>query len=165
MPPTIEAQPKPTVVHDTFVLERNYPQPPARVFSAFSVAAKRRRWFAEGEKSEVELFEQDFRRGGYERVRYRFQADHPLAGKILLNEGVFQDIIADRRIVMTSVMAIDDKPISASLVTFELLPNGAGTDLICTHQGAFLEGSGGPEMRKAGWETLLRRLAKTLESE
>ena len=54
-------QHEPTVVHSTFVLERNYPQSPERVFSAFSFAAKRRRWFADGDQHEVELFEQDFR--------------------------------------------------------------------------------------------------------
>ena len=47
-------------------------------------------------------------------------------------------------------MTLGDKRISAALVTIELLPTGKGTDLICTHQGAFFEGSDGPQMREAG---------------
>lgn len=158
-------QHEPTVIHSTFVLERNYPQSPERVFSAFSFAAKRRRWFADGDHHEVELFEQDFRPGGTERLRYRFKEGSPLPGKTLTNEGVYQDIIENRRIVMATAMTLEGKPISASLVTIELLPAASGTDLICTHQGAFFEGSGGPEMREAGWKSLLDKLGKVLESD
>ena len=140
-------QHEPTVIHSTFVLERNYAQSPERVFSAFSFAAKRRRWFADGDHNEVELFEQDFRPGGTERQRYRFKEGSPLPGKVLTNEGTYQDIVENRRIVMTTAMAIEGKPVSAAVITFELLPAESGTDLICTHQGACLEGSGGPEMR------------------
>jgi uncharacterized protein YndB with AHSA1/START domain len=153
------------VVHNTFVLERTFPQSPERVFSAFAFAAKRRRWFAEGENHDVELFEQDFRPGGTERVRYRFKEGSPLPGMILTNEGIFQDIIENRRIVMATAMTLGDKRISASLVTIELVPAQSGTVLICTHQGAFFEGSGGPEMREAGWKTLFDKLAKSLETD
>jgi uncharacterized protein YndB with AHSA1/START domain len=153
------------VVHSTFVVERNYPQSPERVFSAFAFAAKRRAWFAEGENHDVELFEQDFRPGGTERVRYRFKEGSPLPGMTLTNEGIYQDIIENRRIVTAMAMTLGDKRISASLVTIELLPAQTGTDLICTHQGAFFEGSGGPEMREAGWKTLFEKLAKVLETD
>jgi hypothetical protein len=37
-----------------------------------------------------------------------------------------------------------------------------GTDLICTHQGAFFEGADGPQMREAGWRSLLDKLSKSL---
>jgi uncharacterized protein YndB with AHSA1/START domain len=59
-------------------------------------------------------------------------------------------------------MALGGKRISASLVTFEFVPAAKGTDLICTHQGAFFEGSGGPQMREAGWRKLLDQLATEL---
>jgi uncharacterized protein YndB with AHSA1/START domain len=45
-----------SVVHSTFSIERTYPVPPSRVFSAFSDQAAKRRWFAEGEGWEVEEF-------------------------------------------------------------------------------------------------------------
>ena len=40
---------EPSVIHNTFVLERNYPEPPKTVFAAFADARKKRRWFAEGD--------------------------------------------------------------------------------------------------------------------
>jgi len=154
-----------SVIHSTFVLERNYPQPPQKVFSAFSFAAKRKRWFADGDKHDVELFQQDFRPGGHEVVRYRFKEGTPFPGVALVNEGVYYDIVEDRRIVMASAMTLGEKRISASLLTIELRPNEDGTDMVCTHQGAYFEGSGGPEMREAGWRTLFDKLAKVLGDE
>jgi uncharacterized protein YndB with AHSA1/START domain len=37
-----------SVIHSTFSIERNYPQPPARVFTAFSDKEMVRRWRVEG---------------------------------------------------------------------------------------------------------------------
>ena len=104
----------------------------------------------------------DFREGGGEMMRYRFGAGTPFPGVELTNEGRYQDIVPNERIVTASAMAMGGKRISASLVTLEFLTTEAGTDLICTHQGAFFEGSGGPEMREAGWRTLFDKLAKEL---
>jgi uncharacterized protein YndB with AHSA1/START domain len=155
----MEEQP---VVHSTFVIERTYPKPPERVFSAFADAATKRRWFAEAESHDVEEFEMDFRVGGVERARYRLNARTPFEGVVLASEGSYQDIVPDRRIVTASTMALGGRRISASLVTIELVPTAEGTDLVCTHQGAFFEGADGPEMREAGWRQLLDRLTDEL---
>ena len=40
---------EPSVIHNTFVLERSYPKPPTTVFSAFADEGKKRRWYAEGD--------------------------------------------------------------------------------------------------------------------
>ena len=151
-----------SVIHSTFVIERSYPKPPEVVFSAFADAAKKRRWFAEGHSHAVEEFEMDFRVGGTERTRYRFMEGSPFPGVALSNEGRYQDIVPNRCIVNASTMTLGDKRISSSLVTFEFLRTDKGTDLICTHQGAFFEGADGPQMREAGWHTLLENLAKDL---
>jgi uncharacterized protein YndB with AHSA1/START domain len=152
-----------SVIHSTFVIERSYPKPPEVVFSAFADAAKKRRWFAEGHSHAVEEFEMDFRVGGTERARYRFKEGSPFPGVALTNEGSYQDIVPNRCIVNASTMTLGDKRISSSLVTFEFLRTDKGTDLICTHQGAFFEGADGPQMREAGWLKLLEHLAKDLE--
>jgi|SRR5579872_2962074 len=151
-----------STVHSTFVIERSYPKPPARVFSAFSNAVQKRRWYAGGEMHDLEQFDLDFRVGGVERFQYRFKEGSPFPGVSLVNEGRYQDIVPDRRIVTAATMDLGDKRISASLVTIELVPTENGTDLICTHQGIFFEGADGPQMREAGWRKLLENLAAEL---
>src|SRR5215471_9142531 len=147
-----------SVIHSTFVIERSYPAKPERVFAAFSDPAKKRRWFVEGESHQVEHYEMDFRVGGKEQARSLMKKGTPIAGKVLTNDTVYQDIVPNRRVVFASTMSLDDKRISASLVTMEFLPSEKGTDLVCTHQGAFFEGADGPEMREHGWRKLLERL-------
>src|SRR5262249_17622624 len=147
-----------SVVHSTFVIERNYPATPERVFSAFADPAKKRRWFAESEHHEVERYEMDFRVGGKEHARFRFNDSTPMKGMALTNDGSYQDIVPNRRVVFASTMTLGGKRISASLGTVEFLPSETGTNLIFTHQGAFFEGADGPEMREAGWRKLLDQL-------
>ena len=147
-----------SVIHSTFVIERNYPTAPERVFAAFGDPAKKRRWFVEGDGHEVEHYELDFRVGGMERAHLRFKEGTPLKGLACTNQTIYQDIVPNRRVVFASTMSIGERRISASLGTVEFLPSGTGTDLILTHQGAFFEGADGPEMREEGWRKLLERL-------
>lgn len=151
-----------SVVHSTFVIEHRYPYPPERLFAAFADPVRKRRWFAEGDATDVEVFEMDFRVGGAERTLYRFRPGTPFPGVALQNEGSFQDIVPNQRVVTASTMMLGDHRISSSLITFELLPIATGTELRCTHQGAFYEGSDGPKMREEGWRSILNRLEKEL---
>jgi len=148
-----------SVTHNTYVIERSYPTAPPRVFAAFADPARKRRWFAEGEKS-VEKFEMDFRVGGREQSRFRF--DGPQGEMVCTNDTVYLDIQPDRRIVLAYTMSIGDQRISSSLATFELLLSAAGTDLIFTEQGAYFEGADGPVIREEGWTKLFAQLAESL---
>ena len=148
-----------SAIHNTFVIERNYPVAPERVFAAFADPGKKRHWFAEGEGREVEQYERDFRVGGKELSRFRITGPAPVKGMTCTNETSFLDIVPDRRVVFSSAMALGEKCISASLVTFELVASGTGTGLTLTHQAAFFEGGDGPERRQEGWLKLLEKLA------
>jgi len=149
-------------VHGNFTIDRYYDAAPARVFAAFADPSKKKSWFAVSDSHEITAFESDFRVGGVERLHYRFGEGTPFPGAELTNDGFFHDIQPERRIVTSSHMSLAGRAVSVALVTIELSPRGDGTDVCCTFQGAFFEGSDGPEMRKAGWETLLDRLGRNL---
>jgi uncharacterized protein YndB with AHSA1/START domain len=155
---------KPTVIHSTFQLERRLKASPERIFAAFSDKAAKRRWFY-GSRHVLEDHKLDFKVGGRERAQMKMGPGTPVAGKTLVNDTVYEDIVPSRRIVTAYRMSMDETPFSASLATIELIPNGSGTDLLLTHQGAYFENADGPEMRKAGWQSLLNKLTKELGEE
>jgi len=150
---------KQSVIHSTFVIERSFSATPERVFAALSDPVTKRRWFAESEHNQIEEFTMEFHVGGTERVRFTVKSG-PIQGQLLTGEGIYLDIAPNRRVVIASTMVLGDHRISAALATFELLSTDQGTDLIFTHQGAFFEGSDGPQRREGGWQKIFDRLAK-----
>jgi len=148
-----------SVTHATFSIERTYDSPPARVFKAFADPAIKRRWFAEGEGWQVEEFTVDFKVGGYERSRFRFQGGAPIR-----NDTSYHDIVPNERIILAYTMTIGDNRISSSLATFEFKQAGGGTQVVFTEQGAFLDGLDTAGPREAGWRDLLEALGKALKS-
>jgi uncharacterized protein YndB with AHSA1/START domain len=145
--------------HDTFVIERTYDAPPARVFNAWAEPRAKARWFADPDEREAK-FELDFRVGGREINR-----GGPPCGPIYTYEARYQDIVLDERIIYTYDMHLGDKRISVSLATVELEPAGAGTRLIFTEQAVFLDGLDNRAQREAGTRDLLEKLDAALRRE
>lgn len=146
-----------TVTHATFEIERIYDMPPTRVFRAYADPVIKKRWFAEGEGWVVDSYELDFRVGGMEASTFRFRD-----GPLMRYDCVIQDIVPNERIIMAYSMMMGDQRISASLATTEFKPNGSGTLLLFTEQGAYLPGFDQVEQRKAGTVELFEALAREL---
>jgi uncharacterized protein YndB with AHSA1/START domain len=147
-----------SVTHATFVIERTYDTPPARVFAAWAEPEAKARWFGpDGDRGDYEL---DFKVGGRELNR----GSAP-DGDVYTYDARYQDIVMDERIVYTYDMLRGDTRISVSLATVEFKPDGSGTKLVFTEQGAFLDGQDTPDLREGGTGSLLDALGVELGRE
>ncbi|MFI5613902.1 SRPBCC domain-containing protein [Amycolatopsis sp. NPDC051903] len=134
------------VKHSTFTLERRYPVPPARVFAAWADPAAKAGWFGADEHS------LDFRVGGRE-------TNH---GGDLTFAAEYHDIVEDERIVYGGTLSGPAGLATVSVTTVELVPDGAGTRLVLTEQGTFLDGHEEPEWRERGTGDWLDKLGSHL---
>jgi uncharacterized protein YndB with AHSA1/START domain len=148
---------KRSVTHATFVLERTYDASPAQVFAAWADPAAKARWFMGPEGWGPDELELDFRVGGREVSR-----GGPPGGPVHTYDARYHDIVPDERIIYAYDMHLDDVRISVSLATVELKPAGAGTRLIFTEQGAFLDGYDDAGQREQGTAELLDALGESL---
>jgi uncharacterized protein YndB with AHSA1/START domain len=149
-----------SVTHDTFVLERTYETPPSRVFAAWADPVAKARWFVDSDEWDSDRYGLDFRVGGREHYR-----GGPEDGPTYSLEAHYQDIVPDQRIVYAYDMHSDETRISVSLGTVEFKPEGSGTRLVYTEQGAYLDGHDTAEQRKQGTTGLLDALGAELERE
>ena len=147
-----------SVVHGAFHLERTYDATAEQVFRALSDEAAKSRWF-HGPKGwrPIERF-MDFRVGGRERAKGRFDG-----GVTTTFDAIYHDIVPRMRIVYTYEKHLDDRKISVSLATLEIEPAGAGrTKLKICEQGAFLDGYDDAGSREHGTGILLDQLGASL---
>ena len=147
-----------TVLHDTFVLERDYPVTPDRVYAAFADLETKERWFggpddwtSDGEHT------LDFRVGGHEH-----EAGGPPGGFVSTFDATYLDIIENERIIYSYSMTIDAVPLSVSLATVELVPVTDGTRLRITEHGAYFDTADGPAQRLEGTEHLMGKIGAML---
>jgi uncharacterized protein YndB with AHSA1/START domain len=145
--------------HGTFVVERRYDARPAMVFAAWASAEAKARWFhgPRGEWTE-NLRELDFRIGGRERLL----GTRMSTGRVHAFDARYYDIVPDERIVYAYEMHMDDVRISVSLATVEFKPDGAGTRMIFTEQGVFLDAFDDAGGREQGTRVLLDQLGAAL---
>ncbi|WP_067664314.1 SRPBCC family protein [Nocardia miyunensis] len=141
-----------SVVHATFIIEREYPVAPAAVFAAWSDPATKARWFAGG-NSDHEL---DFRVGGREVAR------GAVDDTVITFETAYRDIVPDARIVYTSTLSEGEVLSTVSLTTVEFAATDSGARLTLTEHGAYLDGREQPSWREQGTGDQLTALGEVL---
>jgi uncharacterized protein YndB with AHSA1/START domain len=149
-----------TVTHADFTIERRYPYTPAQTFSAFAEPDLRCQWFANPGGWDNAEWELDFRVGGGEVSK----GGHP-GGRYNEFHSRFHEIVENERIIFAYDLRHDHQLISVSLTTIEFTPDGDGTIMLFTEQGAFF---GGPEEaaeREHGTGLLLDALGRFLAGE
>jgi uncharacterized protein YndB with AHSA1/START domain len=145
-----------TAEHGTIRLERRYNAAPSRVFAAWAQPAARTRWDVPGRWVIAEQ-SFDFREGGRERKRFGPKDDPRFVAETL-----YLDIVPDRRIVYSYAMTARGVPISVSLTTVELAPDGAQTRLVLVEQVAFLDGNDKAADREEGLASMLDKIGESL---
>lgn len=149
-----------SITHADFTIERRFGCTPEQTFRAFADTELKRQWFAvPGDWTDAE-WELDFRVGGGEVNR----GGSPV-GIHNAFESRFHDIVDNERIVFAYDLRQDHRLISVSLTTIELSPDGAGTRLVFTEQGAFFDDPDGPAAREHGTGKLLEALERLLVGE
>jgi uncharacterized protein YndB with AHSA1/START domain len=146
-----------SVNHAIFTIERRLDALPHEVFDAFADPLRHERWYVKADDWPIAEYHHDFRIGGREHGRFS-----PDGRTVYVSDTLYLDIIADRRIVFAYSMSSGPTPISASVATIELLPDGGGTRLVYTEQGAFLDDRDRPGVRELGWQALLDSLEAEL---
>ena len=146
-----------SVEHDRWTVERDYPQPPDRVFAAWADPAVKVRWFDLSGEPEPD-YSSDFRVGGAETFRTRagVRPRFTYAGR-------YADIVAGERIVLSYELSVDGRPASVSVATVEFAAAAGGTHLVYTEQGAYLDGLDDGRSRGTGVRSQLDGLATVLK--
>jgi len=119
--------------HADFSIERRFKASPQRVYAAWATAEARATWFVGGHGWTQLIREFDFREGGRERVVGRKGT-----GTISDFRAIYVETIPGKRIVFTYEMFLNEVRVSVSLATIELWPEGKGTRMKVTEQGAYL---------------------------
>ena len=147
----------PSAVHGTFVLVRQYPVPPSKVFHALSDPEAKGAWFAPPPGWDRIERQMDFSVGGRElsEVKSADGVTHRFVAR-------YYDIVPDARVVFAYEMYLDDRRISVSVATMELEAVDGGTQLTLTEQGVFLDGADDVAAREAGTVGLLDALGRAV---
>ncbi|PZO48264.1 MAG: hypothetical protein DCF16_16570 [Alphaproteobacteria bacterium] len=143
-----------TILHATLVMERRYNASPKRVFDAWENVEARKRWSAPAPDIAIEYERSEFREGGRD-------ISHCVENgkRAHVAEVTYLDIRQDQSIVVAEAVSLHGKKLSTALISVELMPHGAGTELLLTMQIAAFDA----EMENGyqfGWSAALDNLAK-----
>ncbi|PTE11667.1 SRPBCC domain-containing protein [Mesorhizobium helmanticense] len=136
--------------HDSFTLERVYPNRKAEVWAAWSIREKKAEWLGNS------ALEMDFRPGGFERGAYRHATDDHV------NETRYFEIVEGERIVLAYSMAVNGRIHTVSLATITFTDENGQTRLRYTEQMCIIPPSDGLRGREHGWSALLDALGSCL---
>ncbi|MDN4526377.1 SRPBCC family protein [Fictibacillus fluitans] len=139
--------------HDTFVIEKIYNASPEQVFTAWSDSETKAKWFQKAD-------EFNFRVGGRE-----YSQGGPKGGPVFTFDACYQEIVSNQRIVYSYTMDLEETRISVSLTTVEFRHAEAGTQLIYTEQGVFLDGHDTVAQREHGTRVIMDKLGEYLQIE
>jgi uncharacterized protein YndB with AHSA1/START domain len=149
-----------SVIHDQFTIQRRYRCTTPQTFSAFSDPELKRQWFANPGNWPDAEWELDFRVGGSE-----FHSGGAPGGRHNTFKSRYHDIVENERIVFAYDLLHDHRLVSVSLTTIEFLPEGEGTRLVFTEQGAFFDDRDAPAARENGTGKMLDALERFLAGE
>jgi uncharacterized protein YndB with AHSA1/START domain len=141
-----------SVTYDTFVIERDYPVAPSRVFQAFADPDAKTNWFGGPTTRKTEF---DFRVGGREVQEggepHNLEADYRFVA-------TYHDILDSERIIYGYEMYVGGEKLSVSQTTVLFEQTAEGTHLTFTEYGAYLDGLEPIGLRHAGTIELLDAL-------
>lgn len=147
-----------STTHDTVVVRRAYAAPAARIFAAWADPAALARWYVPGDdRWSSKVLAHDFRRGGTKVIEFGPAGEPPY-----VEDCRYEDIVPDQRICFAMTIVHAGVPITASMVTVELLARGTRTETVVTDQIAILDGGDSAADRERGWGETLDKLEREL---
>jgi uncharacterized protein YndB with AHSA1/START domain len=143
----------------TLRIERVIDAPPDVVFGIWTTPAAMEQWYRDGDGYVARVTEHDFRVGGTYRVEFGPRGEPPF-----VETGVFLEIDAPRRLVVTESLAGPDDPWTDTTVTVVFEEEDGKTRLVLVHEFVSphhrdLAGGGWP-----GFIDRVERLATTREA-
>lgn len=145
------------LAHDSFVLERRYDAPPARVYAAYADLDARCSWGAPSPEEAIVYSEHDFRSGGRDVHRCGPREDLRYLGSVR-----YEHLVEDRRIVLVERIESAGALLSVALITWDLEPDGDGTRLRLTTQITSLVGASMIQGSRGGTRAALANLGAWL---
>lgn len=142
--------------HSTFTIERKLPGRPAHAWRFWADPSLKQAW--SGCHPDWTMLEQvqEFHIGGRDFSRMR-----DTEGAIHVVDMRYLDLLQPQRILYAYTMHRDATPLSASLVTIELLPQGEATGMVYTEHLTMLAGDA--DLRRQGTGHGFDRLVLEME--